>query len=524
MAASPNSWHAEKAQYNAEKRSMDSQSVCVEAAEDVHSVFHPLQRKLIVLTASTAALLSPLSSNIYLPALNLIATDLHVSDSQINLTVTSYLIFQALSPTLVASWSDSAGRRPAYIACFTLCLGANVALTMRSDYMSLLLLRCLQSAGSSALVALCQGIVADVATVADRGTYVAYASVSTILGPTAAPILGGLLSQYFGWRAIFCFLALFAALIFAFILLFLPETCRSVVGNGSMPPPHIVHLTLFAWLRRKQRLRRCVHIDAEGEEDEKHMKSHSASFLSPLATLAILLNKEASLLMCFVGIIFGIHYLILSAVPSQYGDLYGLDEITLGLVYIPYGLGSILSAFTTGRLANWNYRRHAMLQSHPTSMERQPDLTDFPVERARLEIALPILYISSALIVIYGWSLDFHIRLPGSMLLLFGVGYSVYALYQLTSLLILDLFPENPATATAANNLIRCSFAATSAACAVPLVEWLGVGWAYTLAGFSAIGASLILGTLMIHGPAWRREMALRNRLEHRPNGPNLAD
>lgn len=66
--------------------------VCVEAAEDVHSVFHPLQRKLIVLTASTAALLSPLSSNIYLPALNLIATDLHVSDSQINLTVTSYLV------------------------------------------------------------------------------------------------------------------------------------------------------------------------------------------------------------------------------------------------------------------------------------------------------------------------------------------------------------------------------------------------------------------------------------------------
>lgn len=59
---------------------------------EVHSVFNPIQKKLIVLTASTAALLSPLASNIYLPALNLIAADMHVSDSQINFTVTSYLV------------------------------------------------------------------------------------------------------------------------------------------------------------------------------------------------------------------------------------------------------------------------------------------------------------------------------------------------------------------------------------------------------------------------------------------------
>lgn len=63
--------------------------------------------------------------------------------------------------------------------------------------------------------------------------------------------------------------------------------------------------------------------------------------------------------MTFVGMIFGVHYLILSAIPSQYSDLYGLDEINLGLVYIPCGFGSILPAFTTRCLANWNYKRHA---------------------------------------------------------------------------------------------------------------------------------------------------------------------
>jgi len=60
---------------------------------EVHSVFSPKQKKFIVLTASTAAFFSPLSSNIYLPALGLLAQDLSVSDSQINLTVTSYLVW-----------------------------------------------------------------------------------------------------------------------------------------------------------------------------------------------------------------------------------------------------------------------------------------------------------------------------------------------------------------------------------------------------------------------------------------------
>ncbi|KAL8846394.1 MAG: hypothetical protein Q9221_008507 [Calogaya cf. arnoldii] len=166
--------------------------------EESHSVFTAFQKKLIVLTASTAALLSPLSSNVYLPALNLIAQDLDVTDSQINFAVTSYLILQAVSPMVIAGFSDQAGRRPAYIACFGLYLAANAGLTMQRNYWALLVLRCFQSAGSSALVALCQGVVADVATAADRGSYVAYASVSTVLGPTLSPIVGGLLSQYFG--------------------------------------------------------------------------------------------------------------------------------------------------------------------------------------------------------------------------------------------------------------------------------------------------------------------------------------
>lgn len=53
--------------------------------------------------------------NIYFPALNPIANDLGVSVSLINLTLTTYMIFQGIAPTLFGDFGDMAGRRPAFI-------------------------------------------------------------------------------------------------------------------------------------------------------------------------------------------------------------------------------------------------------------------------------------------------------------------------------------------------------------------------------------------------------------------------
>ena len=48
--------------------------------------------KAIIFAASFASLLSPLSGQIYFPALNSVAGNLHVSDSLVNLSITTYLV------------------------------------------------------------------------------------------------------------------------------------------------------------------------------------------------------------------------------------------------------------------------------------------------------------------------------------------------------------------------------------------------------------------------------------------------
>lgn len=56
-----------------------------------------------------------LTQNIYFPALNPISNDLGVSVSLINLTLTTYMVFQGIAPTIFGDFGDMAGRRPAFI-------------------------------------------------------------------------------------------------------------------------------------------------------------------------------------------------------------------------------------------------------------------------------------------------------------------------------------------------------------------------------------------------------------------------
>lgn len=73
--------------------------------------------------------------------------------------------------------------------------------------------------------------------------------------------------------------------------------------------------------------------------------------------------------------------------------------------------------------------------------------------------------------------------------------------------MVVDIYPDNPAMATAANNLVRCLFSAGSTAVAIPMLGAMGRGWTYTLAALLFVAFSPILWVLMKFGPDWRRHM-----------------
>ena len=70
----------------------DAAEVGTAEPEPPFSIFSRKEKTFIVVLASLAALFSPLSANIYYPALTVLAKDLNVSNTLINLTITSYLV------------------------------------------------------------------------------------------------------------------------------------------------------------------------------------------------------------------------------------------------------------------------------------------------------------------------------------------------------------------------------------------------------------------------------------------------
>lgn len=93
-----------------------------------YTVLTPTQKKLVVFTASLASVFSPMATAIYCkfwtklcrlqkltiidPSLETIAKDLRVSNTQINITVTLFLVVQGIAPAFVADLADTTGRRP----------------------------------------------------------------------------------------------------------------------------------------------------------------------------------------------------------------------------------------------------------------------------------------------------------------------------------------------------------------------------------------------------------------------------
>ncbi|KAM3070399.1 hypothetical protein ACMFMG_010226 [Clarireedia jacksonii] len=474
-----------------------------QAVADVpYSVFTVSQKKMIIVTGSLASLFSPMSSSIYYPSLSQIAKDLHVSEAEISLTITIFLVIQGVAPMMTAGLSDKAGRRPAYIICFVIYAFTTLGLALQNSYPALMVLRCLQSAGSSGTVALANGMVGDIITSSERGTYVAFASLGSILGPMVAPVIGGVLGQYAGWHWIFWFLLIFACVVFIPLILFLPETCRNIVDDGSIPPP-LLSMNISDHIRHSNR--RKAGIPVNEEKLIALRKNYKLQVPNPLSTLTVATDKEAGILLLAVGLALACYYAISTGASSQFGSLYGFSQLKISLVFIPVGAGSILSAFTTGKLVDFNYRRHAKIHNFPLTKNRQLDLTNFPIEKARLEIAIPLFYLGAAAIIAYGWVMGHRVSIAGPVILLFVIGYALVASFQILNILMVDIYPGRPATVTAANNLVRCEIGAVATAVIVPMVDALGTGWSYTILALLFVAYSPTFFVIIKYGMRWRK-------------------
>ena len=188
--------------------------------------------------------IGPLSMDMYLASLPSIGRLLDAPTSQVQLTISAYLIGFAISQIFHGPLSDRHGRRPLLLATLGIYLLATLACALAPSIETLIAARCFQAVGGSGASVLARAIVRDMYEGSRIGRELARMAAIMALAPLVAPLIGGVLETAFGWRSNFVVLFCFGAAAWVMVWFLLPETLRQ-----RAPEPVSIGSTLRSYRR-----------------------------------------------------------------------------------------------------------------------------------------------------------------------------------------------------------------------------------------------------------------------------------
>jgi len=255
------------------------------------------------------ATLGPFSIDTYMPAFPAMGAALAASPLQIQQTLTAYLLAFAAMMLFHGALSDAYGRRPIVLFSLLLYTVASIGCAFTDNINALLTLRALQGVSAGAGLVIGRAMIRDLYAGAEAQRLMSRVTMIFGIAPAVAPIIGGWLHTWFGWRSIFIFLALFGVALLAVCARYLPETLPHTARESFHPAP------LFANYRKV------------GSHPEFQWLS-----------LAVSLN--------FAGF-----FLYIASAPTIVLQYLHLGEHEFGWLFIPAVSGIVLGAFISGRLA-----------------------------------------------------------------------------------------------------------------------------------------------------------------------------
>lgn len=369
------------------------------------------------------------------------------------------------------------------------------------------------------------GVIGDITTPKERGGFVGSFGgskspntspcviltntsmlVVRMLGQSIGPVIGGIITEYFGFHAIFWFLFILGTTALLLILLFLPETLRRIAGNGTVPLEGI-HRPL--WSTNFER--HWKH--GEQNATKPPPRITASTILSPFR---FLFEKDVFVTLFFGAIVYTIWSMVTSSTTALFQPRYGLSNLQVGLIFLPNGAGCVSGSYLTGKLLDRDYRivEGAYRASHGIPSDVHLDrkkLADFPVSQARLRSS-PYLVVMFILAVGgYGFAIASSALAskPGMalpLLLQFVIAFTATAVFTQNSALMVDLYPGASASATAVNNLIRCAIGAAGVAAIQFIIEDIGAGIAFLIFAVITLVLTPLLQLEWVYGERWRRE------------------
>ncbi|KAJ7270783.1 major facilitator superfamily domain-containing protein [Mycena haematopus] len=467
--------------------------------EDDPRGWSSFRKNVVLALVSSASMIAGLASNIQNPAIAEMEADLPATASQISWSLSSFIALQGVMPLFWSAISEVKGRKLVYVVSIAISTAGSVVVANEQDNRAV--------SGQYFIPLYGSGYITTLRVILfDAYKRLGAATLADIFDPVERgqkmgiyymgdPIMGGVLTTGFSWRAPFCGVL---------ILLFLKDTFRkersltyqNVLKSRLRSLAASAATSCTATVVEKEPTsdkRSSLPADLEKQPRPDPNLSNSPdvvaalpnikltlSDVNPIKPLWLVVRRMNNLVILFAsGLCFAFNFIVVFTASRTLSSAYGYNALKVGLVLLSFGLGNLAGSLARLKAANGGV-------SYP---------------EMRLESTKYGLIFLPPSVLAYGWVSENTSTSPRC----------VWA-YTSTLAYIVDANNGRSATAVATNSAFRGMSAFVATEIAVPLQDSVGDGWLYTIWTGLLVFVGLLVWLVVQKGGAWREAAEKREQ------------
>lgn len=390
-------------------------------------------------------------------------------------SVTMFVLGFGIGPLAFAPLSEEIGRKPVYVVTLGLALVFIIPCALAKNIATLIVCRLIDGILFSAPMTLVGGSLSDVWDAKDRGMAMAVFSAAPFLGPVMGPLFGGLLCDHAPtWRWIYWAILIIAGTVYIVFITVVPETHEATILK-----------------KRAAKLRKIT-----GDESYKSLSELKVRTLkqtaedSLLKPIILLRELIVFLITMYMSVIYGLLYMFFFAYPIVFQMGKGFSATKTGVMFIPIGVGVIVSSFCAPFI-NKDYLRRA---------QPYKDRGEMPPPELRLIPMMIGCWFVPASLFAFAWSSYVRLSWAGPCFSGFAAGVGFLLLYNPANNYIVDLYQHYAASGLAAKTFVRSIWGACVPLFTIQMYKRLGDEWASSLMAFIALACCVIPFLFYIYG------------------------
>lgn len=315
-------------------------------------------RVAVTVCVILATLMQALDTTIANVALPYIQGSVSASQDEIAWVLTSYIVAAAIMTPPTGYLTSRFGLKRIFLFSVAGFTAASVLCGLAQSLVEIVLFRILQGLFGASLVPLSQTVLMNIKSKERQGSAIALWGVAVMAGPVLGPVLGGWLTQTYGWRYVFYINVPIGVLAFIGMMTFLSDTARNAVAKLDW----FGFATLSVAIAAMQvLLDRGEELDWFGSSEIviEAILAASAFYLflvhtftseEPFVRPSLFRDRNFSAGLIFIAIIGLTYYASLALQPPYLQNLMNYPIVTAGLVLGPRGIGTMAAMMIVGRL------------------------------------------------------------------------------------------------------------------------------------------------------------------------------